>query len=254
MLTNLVGNALKFTDEGFVEIGYSIKDKEALFYVKDKGPGIPEEEQNTIFERFRQLDNTLTRKYGGAGLGLAISKNLVERLDGNMSLKSLPGQGTTFYFAVPGITGETDLQQQQLTPALSDNLPAWNDKVVLIAEDEISNFDYLQAILRKTEIHILHARNGKEAIALCHESHKPDMLLMDLRMPEIDGFKSLNEIRKVIPDIPAIAQTAFAMSDERQKCLTAGFNDYLSKPIKPDVLIRKMHEYLSITNVKGADL
>ena len=243
VLTNLAGNALKFTDEGFVEIGCSVENDTAFFYVKDSGPGIPEDEQSTIFERFRQLDNALTRKFGGAGLGLAISKNLVENLGGKISLNSKPGHGTTFYFTIPGIVDTTDNTSKEKVPGLGSEYPDWHDKTVLIAEDEVSNYDFLAAILKNTGIHILHAKTGKEAVSLC-SSHRPDLLLMDIRMPEMDGFSSLQEIREKIPGIPAIVQTAYAMADERQKCLNAGFNDYLAKPIKPRVLLEKVNEYL----------
>ncbi len=243
ILTNLAGNALKFTDEGFVEIGCSVENDTAFFYVKDSGPGIPEDEQSTIFERFRQMNNSLTRKFGGAGLGLAISKNLVENLGGKISLNSIPGHGTTFYFTIPGIVDTMDKASPKKVPGLGNGYPDWHDKTVLIAEDEVSNYDFLVAILKNTGIHILHAKTGKEAVSLC-ANNRPDLLLMDIRMPEMDGFSSLREIREKIPGIPAIVQTAYAMADERQKCLHAGFNDYLAKPIKPKVLLEKVNEYL----------
>jgi len=243
ILSNLAGNAIKFTEEGEVEIGYTVDNNSVTFYVKDTGKGIPSNELETIFERFRQVENTLTRKYGGAGLGLAISKNLVEHLGGTIRVSSVLGQGTTFYFTIPGIEGTAELPGDK-TFLPTDRLPDWRNKTVLIAEDESSNYEFLEAILKRTGIHILQAKNGREAIHLSKQ-YKPDILLLDIRMPEMDGYSSLKEIRKIMPGIPAIVQTAYAMADERQKCLNAGFNVYLAKPIKGDTLLEKMNQYLS---------
>ncbi|HHJ09352.1 MAG TPA: response regulator [Bacteroidetes bacterium] len=243
ILSNLIGNAIKFTEEGFVEVGYSVDNDIISFYVKDTGPGIPKEEVGTIFERFRQVENTLTRKYGGAGLGLAITKNLVKHLGGTISVNSVVGKGTTFNFTIPGIENTFEISGKKRN-LKTGKYPDWHDKTVLIAEDESSNYDFLETVLKKTGINILLAKNGREAIQLCSQ-YKPDILLLDIRMPEIDGFSSLKEIRKIIPGIPAIVQTAYAMADERQKCLDAGFDVYLAKPIKPSILLNKMNEYLS---------
>ncbi len=243
ILSNLAGNAIKFTEKGYVETGFSVEKDSVLFFVRDTGQGIPEEELGTIFERFRQLDNTLTRKYGGAGLGLAISKNLVEHLGGKISVQSVLGEGTAFYFTIPGVEGTAKRKQEKKLKLQKNGYPDWHGKTVLIAEDEPSNYDFLEAVLGKTGIRILYAKNGEEAVKICRQQ-KPDILLLDIRMPVVDGFSALKQIREIIPGVPAIVQTAFAMADERQKCLDAGFDVYLSKPIKTSLLLKKMGEYL----------
>ena len=255
VLNNLIGNAIKFTEEGYVEVTCSAREQVLTFMVRDTGPGIPEEEQQTIFERFRQLDNSFTRKYGGAGLGLAITKNLVESLGGEIRLFSTPGEGTLFRVRFPGVTlresPDHAVQGEEDTP---QGVPDWRDRYVLIAEDERSNFDLLEAILAKTQIRIRHAWTGREAVTMCREGERPDLLLMDLRMPEMDGLSALKEIRSIYPGIPAIAQTAFAMADERHRCLRNGFDDYLAKPIRASLLLEKMGRALEQEQKKGADL
>lgn len=254
VLNNLIGNAIKFTEEGFVEVTCSVEEEELVFQVRDSGPGIPYEEQETIFERFRQLDNSFTRKYGGAGLGLAITRNLVDSLNGEITLSSEPGEGTLFRVSIPGVLTHSDIERRKEERDPVEGVPDWRGRTVLIAEDEDSNFDLLEAMLSGTGIRILHAWTGREAVDLCRAGEHPDLLLMDLRMPEMDGLSALLEIRQLYPGIPAIAQTAFAMADERKNCLKKGFDDYLAKPIHASLLLEKMGRALEKEKKKGADL
>ncbi len=253
VLNNLISNALKFTEEGYVKVICSVEDDQLVFLIEDTGPGIPEEEQDTIFERFRQLDNSFTRKYGGAGLGLAITKNLVDNLQGEITLFSEAGRGTLFRVSFPGIRQNT--KKKDAVPVMPEvkGTPEWQGKTVLIAEDEKSSYDLLETMLTDTGIRILHAWTGREAVEICRQGERPDILLMDLRMPDLDGMNALREIRRHYPDIPAIAQTAYAMADERQRCLENGFNDYLAKPVSVTLLLEKMSKILS-EQKKGADL
>jgi PAS domain S-box-containing protein len=245
VLNNLIGNAIKFTEEGYVNVICSVEDDHLVFFIEDSGPGIPEEEQDTIFERFRQLDNSFTRKYGGAGLGLAITKNLVDNLKGEITLSSEAGRGTRFRVSFPGILHERRKKDAVAGPPEVKESPDWHDKTVLIAEDEKSSYDLLETMLMDTGIHILHAWSGQEAVEMCLQGERPDILLMDLRMPDLDGMIALKEIRNHFPGIPAIAQTAYAMADERRRCLESGFNDYLAKPVSLSMLIEKMSKILS---------
>jgi CheY-like chemotaxis protein len=169
----------------------------------------------------------------------------VESLGGEIRLFSTPGEGTLFRVNFPNITIKKPVHHAaEEEGAPPEDVPDWRDRYVLIAEDERSNFDLLEAILAKTKIRIRHAWTGREAVTMCREGEQPDLLLMDLRMPDLDGLSALKEIRSIYPGIPAIAQTAFAMADERHRCLQSGFDDYLAKPIRASLLLEKMGRVL----------
>ncbi len=248
ILTNLIENALKFTDEGFVEFGYSllnIENKSFIeFFVRDTGIGIPQEMHNIIFERFRQVDDSNTRKYGGTGLGLTISKNLIQLLGGEIKLESDRGKGTKFFVRLPltippGMTLET-LAPKPATAALN----TWPGKVILVAEDEESNFFLMERILKRTGVTLVWAKNGFEAIDLCNNQHI-DLVLMDIRMPLLDGYEATVEIKKEHKNLPIIAQTAYALKGERERSLAAGCDNYISKPIDSRELLAILGKYLS---------
>jgi CheY-like chemotaxis protein len=242
ILYNLVYNAYKFTAEGSIQFGYELKSKNLLlFYVKDTGIGIPENARKVVFERFRQADDSTTRIYGGTGLGLTISKGLVSAMGGNIWFDSEVGKGTNFFFELP-LKYFTIAKTKTTKTDWSDM--KWNEKSVLIAEDEISNFILLQHILVKTGIHITHVTSGTEIIEKINEGGKCDLLLLDIKMPGMSGIEALKKLRGLNIRIPAIAQTAYAMADDKQKCLDAGFNDYITKPIRPTELLQKMQVFL----------
>ncbi|MFN8208624.1 MAG: response regulator [Bacteroidales bacterium] len=245
VLSNLLDNALKFTEEGSIEFGYRELSPGLLtFHVKDTGIGISEKFENLIFERFNQAE-IATKKYGGSGLGLAISKGIIELLGGRIGMNSEPGSGTTFHFT---LTVQTDPERN--TPisgkTTSQGNYAWKDKVVLVAEDEEINFNLVREILRDSEVNILHARNGREVLDLLHHQVKNiDLILMDIKMPEMNGFEAIEIIRKENTHIPIIAHTAFAMTDERERCLQLGCNDYISKPVNADEFLERLGKYLN---------
>ncbi len=243
IIYNLIFNAYKFTTRGSIEYGYQVmSDKLLRFYVKDTGIGIAEKARELVFERFRQADDSTTRVYGGTGLGLTISKGLVLAMDGNIWFDSTLGKGTTFFFELP-LNHFSKLKiKEQKTARLDDFY--WKDKRVLIAEDDTSNFVLLQHILRKTGIAITHVSNGEDIVKNVLEGDKYDILLLDIKMPGISGIEALKFLRSKKIDTPAIAQTAYAMSDDKVKCLEAGFNDYITKPINPADLIQKMSNLL----------
>jgi len=253
VLVNLVSNALKFTEEGYVNVSCGISGKKVVFRVEDTGPGIPLEEQTTIFERFRQVDNSITRRYGGAGLGLAITRSLVEQMEGTLRLESTLGQGTRFTVSFPGVFYRKEFSgTRKDTGKVSGKRPDWHGYTILVAEDEPTNYDLLKALLEPTGVLLRHAWTGSQAVDMAL-AHRPDLLLMDLRMPEMDGIRALREIRTHLPHIPAIAQTAFAMANERKHCLESGFDDYLAKPIQASLLLEKIGNLLR-EKEKGADL
>ena len=244
ILVNLIGNSVKFTDLGSIEVGYSIRtDNMIEFWVKDTGIGISEKEQQFVFDRFRQVDESSTRKYGGTGLGLAISKACVNLLGGEIWVESKQAIGSTFHFTI----NYKAVPKQKTIEKTHENLKAENafaGKTILIAEDDLYSFEILELFLEATNANIVHAENGLQAVEICRKNPQIDIVLMDINLPKIDGLQATAEILKFRYDLPIISQTANAMSDDRQKSLKAGCVDYISKPIKEDLLIAKIYRYL----------
>ncbi len=207
------------------------------FYVADSGCGIPKDKVPTIFDRFTKL-NTFAQ---GSDLGLAICKMLVEKMGGNIFVQSEEGRGSIFKFTIPyqRITIETDMNDME-NNEIKENVSV--GRTILVAEDVESNFLLLKAIIGKTYT-LLHAWNGKEAVEIYEQSH-PDLILMDIKMPEMDGLEATRIIRKVSQEIPIIALTAFAFDDDRVKALEAGCNDYLTKPLSAPLLKETIAKYL----------
>ncbi len=243
IMNNLIGNAIKFTDKGFIEFGYKVKDNnDILFYVKDSGIGLQPEKTKMIFERFRQGQESSTKEYGGTGLGLTISKRLVELLGGKIWVESVFQKGSIFYFTLPyrPITGK----KMKPFNKKSDKTQ-WENKLILVAEDEQSNFELVKATLFPTNAKIIRAHDGKEAVVICRKNDNIDLVLMDIRMPVMNGYEATRLIKEFRPDLPVISLTAYAMSDDKKKSLDAGCNDYISKPIKPTEFVDKLKEYLN---------
>jgi len=246
VLSNLIDNAIKFTQDGYVEIGLrKTDDNKLLFYVRDTGIGIPEDKLSLIFSRFRQLEEADTRTYGGTGLGLTISQNLVRMLNGEIQVDSKPGEGSTFYFTLPLPVIETSKTTESTqTENLINYKNIWKDKVFLIAEDDKYNFRIIEELLRITNVRIIHAWNGKEVLEKIKTTTKLDLILMDIRMPVMNGLIATKEIRKSLPDIKIIAQTAYANEEDKKLCIIAGCNDYISKPIDKNQLLKTIRKYL----------
>lgn len=242
ILTNLLSNALKFTSEGQIEFGVLCINGEFEFYVRDSGIGIPENKLEVVFERFRQADDSHTRMFGGTGLGLAITKNLTMLLDGKIWVESIVGKGTVFYFTLPG-NKQQALQQSPAIHKLSPALPNLKGNTVLVAEDVDTNFQLLSTMLKKLKIDVLHAPNGLIALDMAAE-HNPDLIIMDIQMPEMDGKEALERIRHQQLKMPIIAITAFALMGEEEQYLKLGFDAYLSKPISFDKLTDQLKLFL----------
>jgi CheY-like chemotaxis protein/anti-sigma regulatory factor (Ser/Thr protein kinase) len=239
ILSNLIDNAMKFTDEGFIELGFLLKNKDVIFYVKDTGEGIPDDKLEHIFKRFGRVTSA-SRNISGTGLGLAISKNLSSLLNGKLWVESKIGEGSTFYLKIPDyISVEPKVQEKEPQP-VSVNKFNWGMKKVLIAEDEDLNFRVLQIALARTGATILRAHNGREAIDMVETNDDLDIVLMDIQMPEMDGYEAMSKIKQTHRELPIIAQTAFALLEEKNRCIEIGFDDYIAKPIKLDELFRKM--------------
>jgi CheY-like chemotaxis protein len=256
ILTNLVDNALKYTESGFIEIGYSIlyakqpkkkrKAGEALsfirFYVKDTGIGIPEDHIDYIFERFIKVEDK-TKLYGGTGLGLTITKTLVNLMGGEIWVESVVDQGSTFYFTLPFEASYKEIKDIGLKDKIPDKFE-WTDKVILIAEDEESNYSLLEHILKKTKVLLLWAKNGKEAVDMCRSNKNINIVLMDIKMPEMDGYTATRLIKKIRKDMPVIAITAYAAEGEKEESSKAGCDEYMAKPIKVDELLQLIDKYI----------
>jgi PAS domain S-box-containing protein len=244
ILTNLVKNAIKFTDTGSIEFGYVLKtdwdtaepgrSNELEFFVKDTGIGIPKDKQEAVFERFIQADITNARAYQGAGLGLAISSNFVKMLGGRMWVESIERKGSSFYFTLP----YTITPKEKGGPEV--NLPVFkigiskNKLKILIAEDDDISEILISISVKEISKEILKVRNGVEAVETCRNNPDIDLILMDIQMPEMSGYEATQEIRKFNSKVVIIAQTAFALTGEREKAMAAGCNDYIAKPFVPN--------------------
>jgi len=244
ILTNLVRNALKFTHKGSIEIGYKKKENEIEFYVKDTGAGIQVERLEIIFERFRQGNESLSRNYEGAGLGLSISKAYVEMLGGRIWVESEEGKGSTFYFTIPSFV-EMGEQKKNKNRELKETKDLKKYLKILIVEDDEISEELLIHHVNSFSKDILIARNGLEAVDICRNNPNIDLILMDIKMSVMDGYEATRQIRSFNKDVIIIAQTAFGLDDDRGKSITAGCNDYVSKPISKTLLIELIKKHLN---------
>lgn len=249
MMMNLLNNAVKFTERGKVEFGYRVKEEKVIeFFVKDTGIGIPEDQQEVVFDRFRQADGSSTRKYGGTGLGLWITRNLAELMGGAVHLRSEPGRGSAFFLEIPldnevKIPEHAEKKEQPASPVKD-----WRDKRILVAEDNDSNYEYLRAVLSVKKAVLVRARDGKEALDILREREDIDLVLMDIQMPVLNGYEATRLLKKFRPGLPVVAQTAYAMSEDREKVMEAGCDEYISKPIHPRKLLEILGKFLDAKN------
>ncbi len=244
VLTNLVGNAIKFTHNGFIEFGYNLAEGRMLqFYVKDTGIGIESDKLQLIFERFMQADSSPSRKYGGSGLGLAISKGLVELLGGKMWAESVVGEGSTFYFTIPFVSANKKAESKvESKPSKVHH--NWDGKLFLVAEDDKFSYKFLEGFLKQTKAEVMRASDGREAVEICRNTPGIDIVLMDIQMPEMNGLTATEEIKKFNPGVPIIAQTANAINEERLRCMEAGCDDFITKPVNINELYEKIERWL----------
>ncbi len=241
ILINLVKNAIKFTEKGFIEFGYKKKENQLEFYVTDTGIGIPAERQNDIFERFVQADIEDKRALQGSGLGLAIAKSYVKMLGGEIHLQSTPDSGSKFYFTIPfsSISRQSNNTQGNVINDKND-LNIENLKI-LIADDDEASVLLLTKLFDNYKSEITHVNNGNDAVESCKKKDF-DLVLMDIKMPGLNGYEATGEIRKFNTDLIIIAQTAFGLAGDEKKALLAGCNDYIAKPIeaaKLNLLVQK---------------
>jgi PAS domain S-box-containing protein len=245
MLNNLMNNAIKFTHEGKIELGIKESTNEMEFYVKDTGIGIEFEIQDKIFERFRQAELTMSRTYGGTGLGLAIAKGYADLMNGEIHVDSKPGFGSTFSVKIPHKKSAIKADVSEFIEAY-DPIISFNNASVLIAEDEEINYQYLKRVFNEIGVNnILRAYNGKEAIDICEQNQAINLIMMDLKMPIMNGFEATRKIKSTNPKVPIVAQTALAIPGDKQKAMEAGCDDYITKPIDYDSLLALIEKYIS---------
>lgn len=257
ILVNLVNNAIKFTHEGRVQVNVLVREisdevAQIELEVSDTGIGIPAAKQQDIFERFEQVDNNSTRKYGGSGLGLSIVKMLVELHGGSIHVKSKPNHGSNFLFDLPLRIAHEARQTRSIINNRADSAALLGDVHILLVEDNAMNQKLAIRYLERHHAHIEVAENGKEAIELLKKKSY-DVVLMDLQMPEMDGYQATNVIREELElDIPIIACTAHSLVGEQQRCIEIGMNAYISKPYSEEELIRSIYD--QIKSVSGEHL
>ncbi len=252
VLLNLLENAFKHTDEGMVEFGYDIKDKNMLeVFVKDTGQGFSMERLEIIFNRYKKLSDNQNQPFDGSALLLTISKSLVKLLGGDIWADSRIGKGSNFYFNFPFQVIEKDdtSEKPEIKPRIKGSSPNerdWSGHTILIAEDVESNYIYIKELLKPTKVELLWAENGKIALDLVKSNKKIELVLMDILMPEMDGYESAMEIKQLHPDLPIVAQTAYSMEDSGEKGeMIKNFNDILIKPIWSPQLLSVIDKYIS---------
>jgi len=233
-VANLLSNAAKFTDKGNIRFGYRLVNNELEFFVEDSGIGIDPEFHDRIFERFLKVGKENIRLYEGVGLGLAICKGNIDLLKGRIWLESEAGKGSKFFFTIPyeAVNDEKPIRiKKNVIKNQFDNI------TILVAEDDEINYLYIKEIFKNSGAEIFHAVNGRQAVEICKDNDRISIVLIDIKMPVMNGYEAIKKIREIRPDLPIIAQTAFALSNEMLKAFNAGSNDYICKPFRKDQLL-----------------
>lgn len=248
-LTHILNYSLRYTQKGKIELGYTldVENQRIEFYVQDTSEGLTKDEQKIIFNKFTAIDNTESTRLDDPGLGLTIAKTIIKALGGRIWVESEVNSGTKFIFTLPyePFISSEDQKDEQV-----DDLPQqlqyeWPNKVILVVDDEEVNAMFLDAVFHGTSAQMIFAKNGQEAIELCKSINKIDLILMDLKMPVLNGLKATKEIRKFNTKVPIIAQTALASEEDRQNCEIAGCNDTITKPIEVEQLLEMVNRYIS---------
>lgn len=245
ILGNLLENAIKFTNEGHIELGYYPEGRDIIFYVKDSGIGISPEYLEDIFERFVQEDKDASRQFGGLGIGLSIARENTKLLKGSIRVESEKGKGSAFFLSLPlNLMYAKEEQQKMKADKDKTSKKKYN---ILVAEDEEVNYLFIETLFSISNAHqyeLIHARNGQEAIDICERNKAIDLILMDIKMPVLDGHEASKRIKGNWPDIPVIAQTAYSTDADKALALESGCDDFISKPLDKKELFRLIHTYL----------
>jgi signal transduction histidine kinase len=243
ILTNLVKNAIKFTNEGSIEFGYEKKGEFLEFFVKDTGVGIPQKNTEIIFDRFRQGSESFDRMYEGSGLGLAISKSYVELLGGKIWVESEERKGSIFYFSIPYNPVSEEKNTIENGVFVEGKEAGIKKLKILVAEDDEASYSLMRWTLQKISNEVIHAKTGLEAVMVCHNNPDLDLVLMDVKMTDMDGHEATRQIRQFNTDVIIIAQTAYALANDKEKAIEAGCNDYISKPINMTLLFELIKKH-----------
>tara|TARA_B100000315_G_C14578599_1_gene589237 strand:- start:2233 stop:3306 length:1074 start_codon:yes stop_codon:yes gene_type:complete len=248
ILTNLLKNAIKFTKTGKIEFGCEENNNVLKFFVKDTGMGINNDRLEAIFERFVQADINITKGFEGSGLGLAICSSYAKMLGGTIWVVSEENKGSTFYFTILKDNGKKKSKQEDSNEIASKTTKVKSKtdkklKILIVEDDEVSSV-YIETILESINCQILQSNTGDEAIYLCNNNPDIDIILMDIKMPDMSGYEATREIRKFNKNVHIIAQTAFALVEDKEKAIQAGCNEYITKPIKKDILFNLIEEYM----------
>ncbi len=246
IMINLLKNALKFTAVGRIDYGFTIEKQGGRayykFFVKDTGIGIPSSKVNFIFDVFRQVDDSDTRLYEGVGIGLSVAKRYVEILGGRIWVETALGKGSSFYFTLPAESNKEELSIQDVFPNKLEK--SYVGKTILIAEDVPSAYTLLKILLEKEGFVTIWAKNGRQAVNYCQTVPEIQLVLMDLKMPDMSGFDAARIIKKDFPNLPIIAQTAYAVEGDREKAMEVGFDEYIEKPIQKAKMFHIIYEIL----------
>lgn len=240
VLYNLLNNAVKFTEKGKIEFGYTVKDKMLEFFVSDTGIGIETSQHKKIFDSFHKNERNTENLYDGIGLGLSISKGNLKVLGGDIWVESAPGAGAAFFFNLP--------YKKVLHPVIENNTLKQAEKKrikILVFEDDEISFEFIKAVLYHEEITLIHAWDGKEGLQIYEKNKDIEFILLDIKLPGMNGYDVLKAIRKTNTSIPVIAQTAYATEEEREKAMDSGFNNFISKPYKKNEFLSMVNTYLS---------
>ncbi|MBU1719192.1 MAG: PAS domain S-box protein [Bacteroidetes bacterium] len=248
VLTNLIGNAIKFTEKGGVEFGYRSSEEGILFYVHDTGIGIPSSEFESIFNRFTQVDLSLTRRYEGTGLGLSISKAIVEMLGGKIWLESEVDKGTTFYFTITYQGKPCEEMKNFKEKTTEEKIYNWEGKTILVAEDHEMNYFYIEEALAKTKVRLHWVMSGTAAVEFMAGHPETDLVIMDLLLPELNGLEATRIIKKFSPQTPIVVISAAAMSNEQNQAVQAGSDHFMKKPVIREDLLHVLNNLLFIEN------
>jgi CheY-like chemotaxis protein len=251
IFNNILSFSLRNTNKGLIKFGYNLKDpKTIVFYVIDTGIGLGKDDLKLLFDYFWQFEDITHQRLVGIGLGLTISKILIELFGGKMWVTSELNVGTEFYFSLPversihnlSLKNQTELYPKIENEKIETN---WKNKVILVVEDEMVNYEFIEALMESYQVKLLHAENGDQALELVKTINKIDLILMDIKLPEINGYEITSEIKKIRNEIPIIALTAFSINEVRDKCLKAGCEDVIAKPVEINAFISKLNHYLN---------
>lgn len=240
--TNLIKNAIKFTDSGFIKFGCIINEGRLHGFVEDTGRGIPDNRLESVFSRFVQVDTSYSRSYEGSGLGLSITKAFVEILGGMITVQSTLNKGSRFDFSLEFTPGEVALHPY--AESANIDVPEKNNGLILVAEDDEVSFLFLTKLLAGLNFKFIHAQNGEKAVEFSKINPDIKLVLMDIKMPVMDGYEATRTIKSFRPDLPIVAVTAFAFAEDRNKAMECGCDDYISKPVSRKQLLDIIGRFL----------